>query len=74
MPDTGTRYHGFIAQEAMTVMPEMVGTRAVKLNAKDTEDTDILTVNITPMLFALVNSIKELHAEIQALKGQQETT
>ncbi len=68
MPDTGTRYHGFIAQEAMTVMPEMVGTRAAKLDPKDADSTDLLTVNITPMIFALVNAVKELLARIEALE------
>lgn len=68
MPDTGTRYHGFIAQEAVLAMPEMVGTRNAKLDPKDADETALLTVNVTPLIFALVNAVKELSARIDAIQ------
>lgn len=68
---------GVIAQELQQVFPEMVSSRLGKLEETDTEDTQILMVDNSALVYALVNSVKELKEivdaqaiEIAALKGQ----
>jgi hypothetical protein len=51
---------GVIAQELQTVLPECVKT----------ESTGVMTVDTDNLIWYLVNSIKELKAEIDALKGR----
>ena len=53
-------YAGVIAQEVETVLPECIKVSA--LGAK--------TVNTDPILWALVNSIKELSAKVEALEAK----
>jgi hypothetical protein len=50
---------GVIAQEIQKVLPECVSENS----------TGVLSVNTDPLVWYLINAIKELKAEIQALKG-----
>jgi hypothetical protein len=50
---------GVIAQELQTVLPDCVKT----------ESTGVMSVDTDNLIWYLVNSIKELKAEIDALKG-----
>ena len=49
---------GVIAQEIQTILPECVKT----------ESTGVMTVNSDPLIWYLINSVKELSAELNALK------
>jgi hypothetical protein len=66
----GLRGAGFIAQEAQQVIPEMVGTRRAKLDEDDTEETDLLTVNNDPMIYALLNAVKELAQRLERVENR----
>ena len=60
----------FIADEVESVMPEMVGTQRAKLQPDDDEDTELKTLDVSPMLFAFVNAFKEVAARLDALEGK----
>jgi hypothetical protein len=65
-PTDGRTYTGLIAQEAVEVMPEMVHTRNAKLNPEDTSETAVYMVDNSALVYALVNSVKELKALVDA--------
>jgi hypothetical protein len=50
---------GVIAQEIQAILPECVKT----------ESTGVMTVNSDPIIWYLINAVKELSAELKALKG-----
>lgn len=60
---------GVIADEIASVLPNSVTTYKAKLKETDTEETDIKKFSADEVIWALVNSVKELKAEIDALKG-----
>ena len=50
-------------------MPELaVGERKVKLYADDAEDTPVRGLNVSPVIFALVNAVKELAERLDTLE------
>jgi len=57
--DTGTRGHGFIAQQVEPILPDLVNTD---------EETGMKSVNYIGMIGHLVEAIKELKAEVEELK------
>jgi len=59
-----------IAQEAMVPFPECVGTFKAKLNLDDEQETELLAWNGHALTFALVNSVKELKAQNDALTAR----
>jgi hypothetical protein len=59
--DTGTRGHGFIAQQVEPILPDLVNTD---------EDTGMKSVNYIGMIGHLVEAIKEQQEQIDALKKQ----
>jgi YVTN family beta-propeller protein len=59
--DTAPEYVGVVAQELQEVAPWMVSTVKIK-------DVDYLSVDISSMMYLLVNSIKEQEEQIQAQK------
>jgi len=59
---------GLLAQDVQPIMPELVSSRIEKLNEDDEEDTDILMVDPSDLVFTLVNAIKELSAQNAALE------
>jgi Chaperone of endosialidase len=67
--DDGKTYHGFVAQDVLPIMPEMVGIVSQKLHPDDPEPTELYVVNNSPLTFALVNAVKELAARVTALEG-----
>jgi len=71
--DTNRRHISLIADEAEGPMPEMVSRQAVVKgtpgDAGDIEAPDMRVLNITPMLYALVNAVKELATRIEALEA-----
>ena len=65
----GMRGYGFVADEVAPVMPETVGVRAGKLSPLDETETDILTLDQSNLILALVNAVKELSAKVDSLEA-----
>jgi hypothetical protein len=62
---TGKRFVGLSAQDAQAVIPRTVSkVRGVI----DGDETDVLTVNASELLFTLINAVKDLSAEIDTLR------
>jgi hypothetical protein len=57
--DSSKKVTGAVAQELQKVMPDCVTENS----------TSLLSVNIDPLIWALVNAVKELSAEVELLKG-----
>jgi Chaperone of endosialidase len=64
---TATKYAGLIAQEVELIIPEMVTKRSAFIDGQPVDD--LRDLDTTPLIFALVNAVKELKAEIDALKA-----
>ena len=58
---------GLIAQECETHFPEIVMTRAGTIDG--VEVTDLRSIDPGPLIYALINAVKELAAEVAALKA-----
>ena len=58
--DSVTTQTGFIAQELQAVLPEAVKTGG----------NGVLSVQLDPVVYALINAVKELSAEVESLKAQ----
>ena len=71
--DDGKDKVSIIAQEAISSFPDCVGSFMRKLNEDDQEETQLFNWNGHEVTFALINSVKELKAEIDSLKSQIET-
>jgi hypothetical protein len=78
-PDDGKRMVGLIAQDVEKVVPQLVGTRAVKLHPGDKTDTEIRTVDYGSLTYLLINAVKELkslfdsdHDDIAKLKADND--
>jgi len=69
MVDDGEDKISIIAQEAVNAFPECVGSYMTKLDEDDEEETEVLNWNGHALTFALVNSIKELAARLEALEN-----
>jgi len=68
-PD-GPLCYGFDAEKVRDVFPECVTETRMKLDPADEEKTDgVLSLDIHPILVALVNAIKELTARVRVLEG-----
>ena len=63
----GTEFVGLIAQDAEAVMPELVNQRNAYIDGVAV--TDLRMIDTTPLVYALINSIKELKARLEALEG-----
>jgi hypothetical protein len=57
---------GFVAQEVETVMPEMVTQGPAYIDGAAV--TDLRTLDTGPLIFALVNAVKELTTRLEALE------
>jgi hypothetical protein len=58
---------GLIAQDVELHIPEIVGRATVKFN---NEERTIGTLTTTHIIFSLINAVKELNSEIEALKSR----
>ena len=65
--ENGTRYTGLIAQEVESIFPEMVTQRAGYIDGAAV--SDLRDLDTSPLIFALINSVKELKARIDALEA-----
>jgi len=59
---------GIIAQEMQEVLPNTIKTFTAKLNEGDENETELLSFNANELIYVLINSVKELKAEIEILK------
>jgi hypothetical protein len=66
--DDGKDHIGLIAQDVKKVMPELVVSRNVKLNPEDTEETEVLGLDLRPLNFMVINAIKELNKRVEKLE------
>jgi len=62
-----TKYTGLIAQEVEAIFPEMVTKRSAYIDGQPVDD--LRDLDTTPMIFALINAVKELTARLEALEG-----
>ena len=66
--DNGRDYVGLIAQDVKKITPELIIPQFKKLNAGDTQEEEILTHDLSPIIFMFINAIKELNARIEKLE------
>jgi hypothetical protein len=64
----GTEYVGLVAQEAETVAPELVSTRGTHW-IDGQKVTDAKFLDQSPLIFMLINAVKELSARLKALEA-----
>jgi hypothetical protein len=65
----GTVFVGLIAQEAEQVFPDMVTKTAGVIDGQPV--TDLRSMNMTPLTFALINAVKTLAGRIEQLEAQR---
>lgn len=63
----GKQFIGLIAQTTEIVMPELVTRQAAMIDGKPV--TDLRDLDTSPLIFALINAVKELAARIEALEA-----
>ncbi|WP_315817947.1 tail fiber domain-containing protein [Paraflavitalea speifideaquila] len=66
--DNGIDYIGLIAQDVKKVMPELVISQFQKLNPEDSKEEEVLTHDLTPLVFMFINAIKELNDRLEKLE------
>jgi hypothetical protein len=64
-----TEFIGLIAQDAEQAMPELVTQTSGYINGVAV--SDMRQLDQTPLVFALINAVKELNARIEALEAQR---
>ena len=69
--ESDTRYYGLAAEAARPVMPEIVHELPMPLDEGD-DPVPVLHVNATALIYALVNSVKELSARLAAVEGREQ--
>ena len=65
----GKSFVGFVAQDLERIMPDMVSKRAGYVDGKKV--SDLRDVDVSALVFMLVNAVKDLKAEIDELKGSR---
>jgi hypothetical protein len=66
-PIAGQTYRGLSAQELQKFLPEAVLSRRDKING---EETDVLSIDMAPIPWVLINAIKELGARLAILEAK----
>jgi hypothetical protein len=69
----GVQRIGLIADDVQAVMPYCVGSREAYLDEGDAEKTEVLSLDTSPIVFALINAIKELSSKNDALEARLAT-
>jgi hypothetical protein len=65
---------GVVAQEIKDVAPYTVGTFQAKLDERAESETELYDFNSSSLTFVLINAVKELDIEVQALSGKASST
>lgn len=63
---------GLIAQQVEDVIPEMVKKNEDFLSPEDLEKTELLSLDNHPLLFVMINAIKELNTKVEELQQEIE--
>lgn len=66
----GEKAVGVIADEIQQVLPDTVKTNNIKLRPDDAERTSVKHFDNTELIYLLVNSVKELKAELDTAKAE----
>jgi hypothetical protein len=61
---------GLIAQELQTIAPYLVSGTRRKLRQADAEETEVLSIKPMTIVYVLVNAVKDLSRQVQALQNQ----
>lgn len=67
---SGEERIGLAAEAVREVMPEATRTLTIKLNEDDEVDSELLGVDSGPLLYALINAVKELAAKVATLEAR----
>ncbi len=67
-PNDGVERIGLLAQDVQEVFPPMVNSRMGKLDAEDENETEIYSINASPLIYMFLNSIKELSQRVNELE------
>jgi hypothetical protein len=70
MAKDGTECIGLIAQECEGAIPEMISERKAFIDG--IEAADLRDIDITPVIYALINAVKELSGRVKELTAQVE--
>jgi hypothetical protein len=62
---------GLLAQDVAKVFPYMVDTFKAKMEESDTEETELLTLDVSALTFVLVNAVKEMDARLTKLESKK---
>jgi len=65
----GGAFVGFAAEELVEVAPDLVRRAKMKRQPEDDEAVEMLTVNLHPLFFMLVNAVQELASRVEQLEG-----
>jgi len=69
-PNNNVTYYGLIAQEVLnTSLSDMVNTYTYTDN-KTGQSTQLYSVDSSQLVYALINAVKQLSAEVDALKAK----
>lgn len=64
---------GIIAQEIKDILPESINTFNKKLEETDETETELYDFNQDPLVYTLLNAVKELSAKIDTLENRIQT-
>ena len=66
--DNGRDYIGLIAQDVEKVMPDLIISQRIKLDAEDNEESEVLGHDLSPLTFMFINAMKELNDRVEKLE------
>jgi hypothetical protein len=69
--DDDKDYVGLVAQDVQEVFPDIILRRQVKLHEEDDEEVEMLTYDSGPLIYSIINSIKELSSRILKLEKSE---
>ena len=62
------KFIGLIAQDIKDVCPDMVSSYKAKLNESDSQETELLSLDNSSLIYMVVNALKELDERLQKLE------
>lgn len=68
-PVDGKEYVGMIAQDVQPIAPYMITTYQARLEPEDPEPTTIFAMDSSPLIFAVINALRELDTRLVALES-----
>ena len=71
---TDRRFVGLVADEVEAVLPQMVSRERLRRGMSVADEDDFMTLDTVPMIYALVNAVKELRQQVQELTARVEAS